>query len=228
MSNPIVDEVFEETLNDLKKLKPCKTCVFSNETCTWCTENKTKIYPFQYGCNKHLTNEAAVRKLAEIEYQKYCKEIARMTLDMDVMGYTISAAAIMLEKIDMELERSHKEIADKTDDCIKKHQESKKHRDRLRKAYAQMKAHTTDMRNVYDRYIEYFFTYQFTDENGKYNGKEADKNLANSGIVSKVIKLFVDRALDNKENAGKIIDFMLSLQGSGIYDEHDLNAGIIR
>jgi hypothetical protein len=91
-----------------------------------------------------------------------------------------------------------------------------------------MKAHTTDMRNVYDRYIEYFFTYQFTDENGKYNGKEADKNLANSGIVSKVIKLFVDRALDNKENAGKIIDFMLSLQGSGIYDEHDLNAGIIR
>lgn len=228
MKNAIVESMLEEVTSDMNKLKPCKTCVFSNEPCTWCIENKIKIYPYQYGCNKHLTDDEAVRKVTEIEYKKYCKEIAKTTLDMDIMGYTINAASIMLEKIDMELERSHKSIVDKTDDCIKRHQESKKCRDRLRKAYAQMKAHTTDMRNVYDRYIEYFFTYQFTDENGKYNGKEADTNLSNSGVISKVIKLFVDRALDNKENAEKIIDFMLSLQGSGVYDEHDFNAGIIR
>lgn len=223
-----VEEAVRETMQVLNEMKPCRACIYADQDCSWCTENKIKIHPSQYGCRKHITNEEAVRKLAEAEYQKYCSELARMTLDMDVMGYTINAASIMLEKIDGELERSYNSILEKTEDSVKKHKESKKNRDRLRKAYAQMKFNAQDMRNTYDRYIEYFFTYQFTDENGKYNGIESDKNLANSGVVSKVIKLFVDRALDNNENAQKIIDFMLSLKGSGIYTEQDFNSGLIR
>ena len=113
-------------------------------------------------------------------------------------------------------------------DFPKAHNDSKKNRDRLRKAYAQMKFNANDMRNTYDRYVEYFFTHQFTDDKGVYNTVEADKNLANSGLVSKAIKLFVDRALDNPENASKMIEFMLSLKGSGIYDEKDFDSGIIR
>lgn len=223
-----VEEAVRETMQVLNEMKPCRACIYADKDCTWCTENKIKIHHSQYGCRKHITNEEAVRKLAEAEYQKYCNELAKMTLDMDVMGYTINAASIMLEKIDSELERSYNSIEEKTEDSVKKHKESKKNRDRLRKAYAQMKFNAQDMRNTYDRYIEYFFTYQFTDENGKYNGIESDKNLANSGVVSKVIKLFVDRALDNNENAQKIIDFMLSLKGSGIYTEQDFNSGLIR
>jgi hypothetical protein len=223
-----VEEAVRETVDILNKLKPCKSCVFANEDCTWCSENRIKIAPFQYGCRKYMTNEDAVRKLAELEYKKYKKEMARITLDMDVMGYTINAASIMLEKIDKELERSYNSIKEKTEDSIKKHNESKRNRDRLRKAYAQMKFNATDMRNTYDRYIEYFFATQFTDADGKYNDKESDKNLANSGVISKVIKVFVDRALDNEENANKILDFMLSLQGTGLYEEHDFNVGIIR
>lgn len=223
-----VEEAVRETMQVLNEMKPCRACIYADPDCSWCTENKIKIHPSQYGCRKHITNEEAVRKLAEAEYQKYCSELARMTLDMDVMGYTINAASIMLEKIDGELERSYNSIQEKTEDSVKKHKESKKNRDRLRKAYAQMKFNAQDMRNTYDRYIEYFFTYQFTDENGKYNGIESDKNLANSGVVSKVIKLFVDRALDNNENAQKIIDFMLSLKGSGIYTEQDFDSGLIR
>lgn len=223
-----VEEAVRETVQVLNDMKPCKACIHANENCTWCFENKIRIHPSQYGCRKHITNEEAVRELAKAEHQKYCKELAKMTLDMDVMGYTINAASIILEKIDKDLERSYNSISEKTDDSIKKHNESKKNRDRLRKAYVQMKFNASDMRNTFDRYVEYFFTTQFTDENGKYNGVESDKNLANSGVVSKVIKIFVDRALDNPDNANKIIDFMLSLKGSGIYTEHDFDNVLIR
>ena len=91
-----------------------------------------------------------------------------------------------------------------------------------------MKCNAQDMRNTYDRYVEYFFNHQFTDDMGKYNGLESDKNLANSGIISKVIKIFVDRALDNEQNAKKMMDFMLSLQGSGVYDSSDFDKMMIK
>ena len=228
MENLNIEEAVRETVKVLDEMKPCHSCVHSNETCTWCRENKINIHPSKYGCRKHITDEEAVRKLAEIEYKKYCAEFAKMTLDMDIMGYTINAASMMLEKIDKQLERSYNSIKEKTEDSIKKHQESKKNRDRLRKAYAQMRFNATDMRNTYDRYIEYFFTHQFTDEHGNYNVKESDKNLSNSGIVSKVVKLFVDRALDNPENATLMINFMLSLKGSGVYDEKDFDNELIK
>lgn len=147
---------------------------------------------------------------------------------MDIMGYTINAASIMLEKIDKELDDSYNSISEKTSESIKKHNESKRNRERLRKAYKEMKFNAIDMRNTFDRYIEYFFTHQFTEENGKYNGYEADKNLANSGVITKFIKMFVDRCLDNAENTKKILDFISSLPGSGYLSEHDFNNGIIR
>lgn len=227
-NNSSVDEIVKETVSALNALKPCKSCIYSNEDCSWCFENKIRIYPFQYGCNKHITNEEAVRKLAEIELEKQKKEVAKLTLDMDIMGYAINAASIILEKIDNELERSYNSIKSKSDETIKNHQESKKNRDRLRKAYAQMKANATDMRNTYNRYIEYFFTHQFTDLDNKYDVVASDKNLANSGIVSKVIKLFVDRALENEDNANKIVDYMMSLKGSGIYEDRDFDKGLIQ
>ena len=228
MSNNQIEEAVRETVKALNELKPCKQCVFANEDCTWCSENKIKIAPYQYGCRKFMTNEDAVRKLAEIEFKKYCEERTRTTLELDIMGYTINAASIMLEKIEQDIERSYASIKDPTDESLKNRANSKKNRDRLRKAYAQMKFNATDMRNTYDRYIEYFFTHQFTDENGKYNGVESDKNLANSGVITKFIKMFVDRCLDNQENAEKILAYISSLPGSGYLNEHDFNNGIIR
>lgn len=223
-----VEDSVRETLKTLETLKPCKSCIFANDDCSWCFENKIKITPYKYGCNKHITNEAAIRKLAEIEYQKYCQKIAKATLDLDIMGYTINAAAIMLEKIDAEMEQSYKEIKAKDNESERKHSESKRNRDKLRRAYVQMKSYAADMRNTYNKYIEYFLIHQFSDDKGKLNGVEYDKNSANAGIISKVVKIFVDRSLENEENATKIIDFMLSLEGSGIYDEHDFNNGMLK
>lgn len=228
MKNKQIEDVVKETVKILNEQKQCHSCIHSNRECNWCSENKITIGPFQYGCKKHITNEEAVRKLAEIEHAKYCKEMKKHTLDLDIMGYAINAASILLEKVDAELEKQYNSIKHKTDEEIKSHAESKKNRDRLRKAYSKMKFAAMDIRNTYDRYVEYFFNYCFTDSDGKYDGVESDKNLANSGVVSKVIKVFVDRALDNPENAEKIMDYMLSLDGSGIYDEQDFNNGIIR
>lgn len=228
MSKNKIEEVVKETVKALNELKPCKQCVYANEDCTWCSENKIKIAPYQYGCRKFMTNEEAVRKLAEEEFEKYCKELAKTTLELDIMGYTINAASIMLEKIDQDIEKSYAAIKEPTDESLKNRAKSKQNRERLRKAYAEMKYRAQDIRNTYDRYIEYFFTHQFTDEKGKYNGVESDKNLSNSGVITKFIKMFVDRSLDNADNAQKILDFMSSLPGSGYLSEHDFNNGIIR
>jgi hypothetical protein len=223
-----VEETVRETLRELDEKKPCHACIFANESCTWCRENKIKIHPSMYGCRKHMTNEQQVRRLAEIEHEKHRRELAKLTLDFDIMGYAINAASIILEKIDNDIERHYDSIEHKTKDNVKSHDESKTNRDRLQKAYRQMKFHAMDMRNVYDRYIEYFFTYQFTDENGKYNPVESDKNLSNSGIVAKFVKLFIDRCLDNEKNGKLILDYILSLKGSGVYDEEDFDKVMIK
>jgi hypothetical protein len=175
-----------------------------------------------------MTRQDAIRKETEIQYEKYSNEMRRMTLDMDTMGYTINAAAIMLEKLDKELEASYKSIKNPSSSEDKNHKESKKNRDRLQKAYSKMKFAAMDMRNIFDDYIEYFFIHQFTDENGKYNEVESDKNLFNSGIVAKFIKILIDRCLDNDQNGQLILDYMLSLKGSGIYEERDFNKVMIK
>lgn len=228
MNDIQIEDVVRETIKVLNEQKQCHSCVHSNPTCTWCSENKIKIHPCQYGCRKHITNEENVIRLAKIEHAKYCKEMAKRTLDLDVIGYTINAASIMLEKLDKELERQYNSIIDKDDETTKRFGESKRRRDRLRKAFSQMKFSAMDMRNTFDRHVEYFFNYCFTDSMGNYDGVEADKNLFNSGVISKVVKLFVDRALDNSENSDKMIAYMMSLEGSGVYDEQDFNNGIIR
>lgn len=228
MSNNQIEEAIQETKKELNKLKPCKHCIYAANACTWCTKCGTKINPYQYGCRHFMTNEDAIRKIAEEEYRKYCAERAKTTLELDIMGYTINAASIMLEKIDKDIERSYASIKEPTDESLKNRAKSKQNRDRLRKAYAEMKYRAQDIRNTYDRYIEYFFTHQFTDEKGNYNGFESDKNLANSGVITKFIKMFVDRCLDNQENAEKILAYISSLPGSGYLSEHDFNNGIIR
>lgn len=227
MSKELVKNLIEETTEKLLSKRECRTCIFSNETCDWCMENKIKINGFMYGCGKYMTRQDAIRKHTEILCEEHCKDFAKTTLDMDTMGYTINAASIMLEKIDRKLDASYKSIKHPTSEEEKNHKESKKQRDRLLKAYNKMRFCAMDMRNTFDDYVEYFFTYQFTDEAGKYNESESDKNLVNSGIIAKFVKLLVDRCLDNKENGELILKYMLSLKGSGVYEEKDFNEMMI-
>jgi hypothetical protein len=151
-----------------------------------------------------------------------------MLLELDIMSYEIGAAQQTLEKLDAELCASYNAIKDKDKECIDNHNESKKNRDRLDKAFRQLKAHAQDMRNTYNRYVEYFFNTLFTEENGKYNWKESDKNLVNTGVINTFVRVLVDKTLENGENAEAIMNFMLSLKGSGIYNDKQLGKFMIR
>lgn len=220
--------VINDTKETLNVIRPCHSCIFANDKCTWCREKKININPNKQGCETFMTNEDALRKIAELEYEKYQKDFKKNHLDLDTICYTINAASIMLEKLDQKLDKSYAEKKEITREMERNHNESKKNRDRLKKAFFSMKANIMDMRNTYNKYVEYFFTHQFTDEFGKYDWKEADKNLSNAGTITKVIKLFVDRALDNDENAVKMFEFMEALKGSGVYEEEDFNSGLIK
>lgn len=223
------DRAYEDAKREVCKLKQCRHCVFANEDKTWCLENKIPIRtPVQVGCNKHMTDDEALKKIAEEQFEQSVKDLRRMQLELDIMGYEISAAAQTLEKIDMELKASYEAIVDKDEECIKNHKESQKNRDRLAKAYAQMKVHAQDMRNTYNRYVEYFFNAIYTDEKGKYQWKESEKTLRNSGYINMFVRVLVDKTLDNAENAQKIMDFMKSLKGCGVYDGHHAEKFVIK
>lgn len=223
-----LEKAIQDTKDALHVIRPCHSCIFANEKCSWCREKKINIHPEKTGCETFMTNDDAIRKIAELEYEKYRKEFVKHQLDLDVICYAINAASIMLEKLDQKLTVNYEKRKGKTAESDRNHAESKRNRDRLRKAFLSMKANATDMRNTYNRYVEYFFTHQFTDEHGQYDFKEADKNLSNSGTITKVIKMFVDRAMDNDDNAIKIFEFMESLKGSGVYEAEDFNCGLIK
>lgn len=228
MTDERFEAVYEETKARAQELKPCVLCVHKNADCTYCFENKIQISPSSYGCRKHMTDEEQLRKNAEEEYAKQIAIQKRMLLELDIMSYEIGAAQQTLEKLDAELCASYNAIKNKDKECIDNHNESKKNRDRLAKAFVQLKAHAQDMRNTYNRYVEYFFNTLFTDENGKYNWKESDKNLVNTGVINTFVRVLVDKTLENGENAEAIMDFMLSLKGSGIYNDKQLGKFMIR
>lgn len=226
-------EQYETVLQDVKEkitqLKPCRLCVYSNEECTWCSANNVAIMsPLQYGCIKHTTNEEYLEKITREEFEKNQKTLQRLQLELDIMGYEIAAASQTLEKIDAELNQSYNSIKDKDDECIKNHKESKKNRDRLAKAYKELQFKAQDMRSIYDRYVEYFFNTIYSEDDGTFNWKESEKSLVNTGVINSFVRVLVDKTLNNGDNANKIMDFMQSLKGCGIYDDKQVGKFMIR
>lgn len=222
MRNEAIEGLIDETKQRANELKPCCTCVFSNEPCTWCFENKIPIHKAKYGCAKHMNNEELIRKQTEEQYKKSLATQQRLLLELDIMSYEIGAAQQTLEKLDAELQVSYSKIENPDRETEENHTQSKKKRDRLAKAFAQMKAYAQDMRNTYTKYVEYYFDSLFGDEDGKYDWKESDKYLSNMGVINQFVRVLVDRTLENGENADAIMKYMLSLKGSGIYDDRQV------
>lgn len=223
----LANETLELTLEELNREKPCRFCIFSNDECTWCRENKIKLHKAMRGCRKFITKNDALKKLAQEKAEAFNKNTRKVLLKMNIMDYMINGSNLVLEKIDVHMDRSYKEIEDPTPQQQKSHQEAQKKRDKLHKAYKEMKFKIQDMRSVFNRYVQYYFDVMFTDENGRYDGSESDKNLCNTGIVTAATSMFIDRALENGDNADAIMQFMRSLTGSGILDEYDFKELII-
>lgn len=49
-----------------------------------------------------------------------------------------------------------------------------------------------------------------------------------SGVVTSYVAALVDRTLENGENAKSIMDYILSLKGSGIMSEQDFDKYYVR
>ena len=228
MKNEAIEGLIDETKKRANELKPCCTCVFSNEPCTWCFENKIPIHKAKYGCAKHINNDELIRKQTEEQYKKSLATQQRLLLELDIMSYEIGAAQQTLEKLDAELQASYSKIEKPDRETEINHKESKQRRAKLGKAFAQLKAYAQDMRNTYNKYVEYYFDTLFGDENGKYDWKESDKYLSNMGVINQFVRVLVDRTLENGENADAIMNFMLSLKGSGIYDSRQVGKFKIR
>ena len=102
-------DAIEQTKEVLAMERPCKACVFSNEACDWCIENKIPINRYMRGCRKFMTNEEAVRKVAEAEQERQRVAMTKMYFEMDIMGYLANAASLILEKIDKRIDASIEE-----------------------------------------------------------------------------------------------------------------------
>lgn len=227
----------EEILADVRKelamdprLKSCKMCVWANEGCTHCRHLNIPITPItisQY-CKFYMTNSEALQVLAEHGRQEQIQKYQRLFLLMDIMAYMANGADAVLEEVGNELDEDYKEARDKSPQAEKNHNESKRNREKLHKGYVKMREAMRDARNAFNDYVQHYFKTIFCDDDGKWNVPEFDKNSVNSGVITAFTKVLVDRTLDNGENAEKIMDFMLSLTGSGILNERDFGKSMIK
>lgn len=233
------DTQIEKTINEVKstlnQLKRCSDCVFSNENCTWCQCLKKEIFSYSYGtgCKNYMTNEEAVRKLAEEEYKKDAAVAARRFFDMDIISYLIEASSQSLEKLDKELLEDHvramkaadaKSNNNEREKRFKKKQDNRK---KLQAGFAEMKYHAQNFRSAYEKYIVHFFNTLFEDKDG-YDFKEHQKVSSNAGVINLVVREFCDKSLDNAANANAMLQYMQSLKGSGIYDDYQKTKYLIK
>lgn len=227
-ANEAIKKAIEDCKTELNKERPCSACIYANNDCTWCNENKIPITKYMRGCRKYMTNEQALIAIAEEEMESSKKELTRLQLLMDIMSYMITGASMVMETIDKELDSNYNRLSKKDEDTTKNHHDSKRNRERLTKAYKRMKFSMQDIDSNFRNYVEHYFSVCFTEEDGKYNVAESDKSLVNSGMITAFVNMMVDRSLDNGENATAILDFIKSLKGSGILGEQDFNRYLVR
>ena len=220
-------DAIEQTKEVLAMERPCRACVFSNESCDWCMENKIPINRYMRGCRKFMTNEEAVRKVAEAEQERQRVVMTKMYFEMDIMGYLANAASLILEKIDKRLDASIEDPGTTSTERENRQKRSLR-RKKLLKAYKEIKFKVQDIRSVFENYVEFYFNSIFEEKNGGYDFKESDKNLANSGVIAFINCLMIDKILDNGDNANKILEFLNSLEGANILDENDYGSFLIK
>lgn len=227
--NEGLEKVIQMTRAQVNRLKPCALCVYANESCTYCSENDIIIQsPKQYGCRKHTTKEELIRKVAKQEWDAYVAKTARRFLEMDIMGYMIAGASQTMEKLDAEMNAEYNSVKDRDPETELDHKQRRANRQRLLKSYSELKDLARKYRREYDKNVELYFSTLFTEEDGTYDYKESDKNLRNAGTINKFVRVFVDKALDNSENANAIMAFMESLPGSGIFEGQNSDKYLIK
>lgn len=97
-----VNRIVELTKNIIKSEKMCKTCVYSNEPCTWCALHDKATNRAKYGCNDHMTDNQYMDKIAQEQAEYRRKEAAIDFLDIELASYLLQGADIIMTKIGKE------------------------------------------------------------------------------------------------------------------------------
>lgn len=235
MKDTQIENTIDKVKDVLNQLKRCSDCVFSNENCTWCQclNKEIKSYSYGTGCKHYMTNEDAVRKLAEEQYRQDEVTATRRFFDMDIISYLIEASSQSLEKLDKELLEDHKRAMKAADAKANNNEREKKfkkkqdNRKKLMDGFAEMKYHAQNFRSAYEKYVVHFFNTLFEDKDG-YDFKEHQKVSSNAGVINLVVREFCDKSLDNADNANAMLQFMHGLKGSGIYDDYQKEKYLIK
>lgn len=210
-----------------EKLKPCKICARSNDTCTEC-ELGFVIRPSSYGCRFFINDEDRLLEIAKEQIELEQQKKTKMYFKMDAMGYLIDAAACILEHIESDVDKDYESVKIKDAELNLSHKESKKNMGYLYKGYKGMKFGLADARNAYDGYIQRYFDTLFKGVDGKYNHAEYDKHGYNVGFISAFVHLFLEKTLASRENAEKILNFMNELEGLDILSEVDIKRLLVK
>lgn len=204
--------------------------MWADEECVHCRQLEIPITPVtvsQY-CKFYMTNDEALKVLAEQGRQEQIQKYTRLFLLMDIMAYMANGADAVLEEVSNELEEDYRQARDKSPHAERNHSESKRNRDKLHKGYVKMREGFRDARNAFNDYVQHYFKTIFCDDDGSWNVLEYDKNSINSGVITAFTKVLVDRTLDNGENAEAIMKYIISLPGSGILNEKDFGKSMVK
>lgn len=217
-----VNRIVELTKNIIKSEKMCKTCVFSNEACTWCARFNKETNRAKYGCNEHMTDNQYMEKIAQEQAEYRRKEAAIDFLDIELASYLLQGASIIMTKIGKEQQRRYDAFKERSKDDEIRFGKQKANRDKLSKGMSKMKFAIQDFQNAYQESVQYYLDYMFNDKDG-YDFKESDKSLVNAGFITAISAGILEATLDNDDNVNALMNYVFSLKGIGIFTkEHCL------
>lgn len=190
------------------RLRECRECVFSNRECTYCSELRRHILPYQYACPKFRTNEQEEARRKEEARKRAERTERRLNFLLTSMVNSSTATQMLLEDFDSRFE----------DVAVER-----QWRQERKMAYKKIREHLEGARKLYQQYIQKDMDNMFTDRGTKeYDVTMYDHHQMDAMEWCRLQLLYTDRCWDNEDNANKVMGFIEGLPSSDIFDDRDI------
>lgn len=187
-------------------LRNCRDCAHSDSACTWCSEIKKPILPFQYACPKFRTNEEEIARLREQAERLAKSTEKRLNFLLTTMMMCATATQMILEDFDSR-------FRDKTAEAAWRHTH--------KMALSQIRKNIEGCRKLYDQYFQRDLDKMFT-KSGSYDVTSYDNHQMDAQEVCRLLLLYVDRCFYNFDNGAKVFDFIEGLPSGDIFIKEDI------
>ena len=227
------------------KLKKCEDCIHSTPDCTYCKELKKAIFPYQYGCFKHVDDEedkkqraeAAAKHAAEVSMkwkqqqkvdEEKCNWLLTLMLDM------IVGSQILLEDFEKRSIAMFKNNPFPDANDVANHKSDKdwifKHKyafASIRKIYEGMKSKVEDgcskIRTTFESTIQKHIVGMCTDKTTQaFDEKQYEAVDFNAAEITRLMMLVMNKVVGSDQNFDKIVDFVASLDGVDVFSPQDI------